>query len=452
MKEVDKATTEVLDAAQRIERLLNQQVAINQLALALGELNDLDSIYKLIHEYVSRFMDTNGFIVSTYDNSDQLIRARYAMLNGVLMDVGKFPPIPLEEEGKGIQSRIIRSKKPFYIPNVSEGQRKPKTSYIIDHGDEIVEGAPDSDEPDSVSSRLLVPMMFDGEVHGVMQVQSFKPDAYTQDDIDVLCSLANVAALTLQNVFYRNNLEMLVEERTKELQNTQEQLVRSERLAVLGKLGAGIGHELRNPLASIKGSVYFLKMALENPEDEIKETLDVLDQEVTNCVLIISSLLDFASPKAPTKQKTNVNEVINAALLRVDITEGIKLETDLDPKLPVILADPIQLSQVFINLIRNAVQAMENGGKLTINTDTSGPGYISIKITDTGSGITKEDLQKLFTPLFTTKAKGIGLGLAIAKTFIEAHEGTIDVTSSVGEGTAFLIKLPTRQRINSDGL
>ncbi|MHA1637442.1 MAG: two-component system sensor histidine kinase NtrB, partial [Candidatus Thorarchaeota archaeon] len=177
-------------------------------------------------------------------------------------------------------------------------------------------------------------------------------------------------------------------------------------------------------------------------DEEIIESLDLLDQEIKTCELIINSLLDFASPKAPIRQKINLNELISATLARANIPESIKLETDLDTELPVIFADPTQLSRVFINLIRNAVQAMEKGGKLSINIETVEPGYISITITDTGSGITEENLQNIFTPLFTTKAKGIGLGLAISKTFIESHDGTIDVKSIVDKGTSFEIRIP----------
>ena len=446
MKEEDKATSKVLDATQRIKRLLDQQLAINQLTLLLGELKDLDSIYKKIHDAVSRFMDTNGFIVSTYDNSDQLIQARYAMLNGILLDVSKFPPIPLEEEGKGIQSSIIRNKKPFYIPNVSEVQRETKTSYIIDHGEKIIEGVPQPDKPDSVSSRLLVPMMFNGEVHGVMQVQSFKSDAYTQDDIDILSSLANVAALILQNAFYQNNLEMLVEERTKELQNTQEQLVCSEKLAVLGRLSGAVGHELRNPLGAIKNVSYFLNMVLEDSDPDVKESLEILEKEVNRSEKIITNILGFARPKPLVSRNTNLNDVIKEALTNIILPENIKLMSKLEESLPIIRADPDLLAQVFRNVILNAIQAMHEGGKLTIETNSAEQDWVSIFITDTGSGIPDDVLEKIFEPLFTTKAKGIGLGLSITKDIVEKHGGSVEIHSKVGKGTTFIIKLPVASK------
>ena len=442
MKEDDKPTTDVSDATHRIDRLLNQQLAINQLTFALGELNKLDSIYKLIHEYVSRFMDTNGFIVSTYDNSDQIIRAGYTMLNGVLMDVSKFPPIPLEEEGKGIQSSIIRSKKPFYIPNVSKVQIETKTSYVIKHGEEIVEGVPPPDEPDSVSSRLLVPMMFEGKVHGVMQVQSFKPDAYTQDDIDMLYGLANVSALILQNVFYRNNLERLVEERTEELRDAQGEILRNERMVTLGKLSRDIGHELRSPLTAIKNSLYILKLTEQDSSSENADVLEILETEIRSIEIFLEGLIDFSDPPGTIVRNVRINELLESTLKKINVRLDVKVEWRLGKKIPSIFLDPKQISKVFINIFTNAVQAMPNGGNLIISTSKIEKDLLSVSFSDTGIGIPEENIPELFEPLFTTKPKSVGLGLAVAKMLVDLQGGRIEVISQLGKGSTFTIILP----------
>jgi len=442
LKEDDKPTTDVSDATHRIDRLLNQQLAINQLTFALGELNKLDSIYKLIHEYVSRFMDTNGFIVSTYDNSDQIIRAGYAMLNGVLMDVSKFPPIPLEEEGKGIQSSIIRSKKPFYIPNVSKVQIETKTSYVIKHGEEIVEGVPPPDEPDSVSSRLLVPMMFEGKVHGVMQVQSFKPDAYTQDDIDMLYGLANVSALILQNVFYRNNLERLVEERTEELRDAQGEILRNERMVTLGKLSRDIGHELRSPLTAIKNSLYILKLTEQDSSSENADVLEILETEIRSIEIFLEGLIDFSDPPGTIVRNVRINELLESTLKKINVRLDVKVEWRLGKKIPSIFLDPKQISKVFINIFTNAVQAMPNGGNLIISTSKIEKDLLSVSFSDTGIGIPEENIPELFEPLFTTKPKSVGLGLAVAKMLVDLQGGRIEVISQLGKGSTFTIILP----------
>ena len=242
---------------------------------------------------------------------------------------------------------------------------------------------------------------------------------------------------------YSENLEEMVEERTEELREAQEQLVRRELLAVLGQLAGGIGHELRNPLGAIKNAAYLLNMVLEEQEPDVKDALEILEKEVVTSERIISSLLDFARPKPPVRRKVDVNEVVQESLSRATEPENVEIKSELDGVLPVILADPVQLGQVFSNLILNAIQAMPEGGLLTIKSELAGPEWVAVSIADTGVGIPEENLGKMFEPLFTTKAKGIGLGLAISKTFVEAHGGTIELQSEVGKGSVFSVRLPT---------
>ena len=241
---------------------------------------------------------------------------------------------------------------------------------------------------------------------------------------------------------HREHLEELVKERTKELRESQEQLVRHEKLAVLGQLAGGIGHELRNPLGAIKNATYFLNMVLEEPEPEVKETLDILEREVATSERIISSLLSFARPKTPTRRKVDINKVVQETLSRNTVPENVEVVRQLDESLPVIPADPDQLSQIFANIIRNAIQAMPEAGQLLVKSEVPSPKWVSISFADTGVGIPPEELQKVFEPLFTTKAKGIGLGLAVAKTLLEGHGGTIEVQSEVEKGSTFTIRLP----------
>lgn len=221
---------------------------------------------------------------------------------------------------------------------------------------------------------------------------------------------------------------------------------RFDKLTLLGQLAGGIGHELRNPLGAIKNATYFLKMALEEPEPDIKETLDVLDKEINTSEMIISSLLGFARPKPPLFQKVNVNTIIQELLTRTTVPENIKINKDLNENLPGILGDPGQLSSAFRNIILNAIQAMGEGGQLTIKTNILKSGWISVSIIDTGLGISEENMKSLFEPLFTTKAKGIGLGLAIAKLMVENHGGIIRTESVVGEGCTFTIELPINNK------
>jgi PAS domain S-box-containing protein len=239
-----------------------------------------------------------------------------------------------------------------------------------------------------------------------------------------------------------NELEQRVKEKTKQLKQAQEKLVRRERLAAIGELSGGIAHELRNPLGAIKNSVYFLKMAIEEPDEDIEETLQILEDEVKHSVDIIESLLEFSKPKPPTRMKVNINEVLNGLVEKTEIPDNIKLSMDFKEEAPILLADPVQLERVFGNLIGNAIEAMPKGGRLDLATVCSPDGKIQVKVKDTGTGIPEDNLESIFEPLFTTKAKGIGLGLSIVNSIIEAHSGSISVESEVGRGTVFTVELP----------
>jgi len=231
-----------------------------------------------------------------------------------------------------------------------------------------------------------------------------------------------------------------------ERKRLEEDMVRHDKLIILGELAGGVGHELRNPLGVIKNAVYFLNMALEEPEPEVKETLEILEKEVATSERIISSLLDFARTKPPIREKLDVNEIIQEAMSQVTIPEKVEVVNQLDEALPTIFADPSQLVQVFSNIILNAIQAMPEGGQLTVKSETPVPRWVAVSFTDTGVGISKEDLGKIFEPLFTTKAKGIGLGLPVSATLIEGHGGTIEVESTEGKGSTFTVKLPLTAR------
>ncbi len=232
----------------------------------------------------------------------------------------------------------------------------------------------------------------------------------------------------------------------EELKETQEQLIRSERLAAIGQLAGGVGHELRNPLGAIKNAVYYIrgKLAkddLAEKEPRVMEFLDIMDDEINASNKIINDLLGFSRVGKPSVLPTPVRRVIEDALARVPIPENVELTKDLGADSTQITVDSGQIQQVLVNVITNAVQAMPEGGKLTISTRER-KGFLELGVTDTGSGIADEVRGKVFEPLFTTRAKGIGLGLAVSKSIIDRHGGKIEVKSAANKGTTFTIILP----------
>ncbi|MBU7035465.1 MAG: PAS domain-containing protein [Theionarchaea archaeon] len=242
---------------------------------------------------------------------------------------------------------------------------------------------------------------------------------------------------------YSTQLEKEVKERTRELREAQEELVRKEKLAVMGQLAGSVGHELRNPLSVIGNSAYFIKMKLDPENELIRKHLDIIQENVLRTNNIISELLGFSRTGTPFLAKTDINTDIVTILSSVEIPETITVETALDVTLPPVSADVDQLQRAILNLILNAIQSMPEGGTLKIETYLE-DGAIHIAVQDTGQGIPEENRDRVFEPLFTTRAKGIGLGLAIVKSIVEGHQGSIQVQSEIGKGTTFDISLPVQ--------
>lgn len=240
-----------------------------------------------------------------------------------------------------------------------------------------------------------------------------------------------------------------LEAANRKLREAQEQLVRSERLAAIGELAGGVGHELRNPLGAIKNAVYYVKgkvakSELAESEPRVMEFLNIVDEEVNASNKIINDLLGFSRVGKPARSPVGVRKIIDDALSRVLLPEHIKLDNRVSADSIEVNVDSDQIQQVLVNIITNALQAMPEGGTLTISTRERG-GFQEVTIADSGMGIPEEVRDKIFEPLFTTRAKGIGLGLAVSKSIIDRHGGRIEVQSRVGEGTAFTITLPKRE-------
>lgn len=244
---------------------------------------------------------------------------------------------------------------------------------------------------------------------------------------------------------YSNKLKIEVNERTKELGITQEKLIRNERMAVLGQFAGNVGHELRNPLGVIANSVYYLRMIQPDAEPKVKEYLDRIDKEINNSEAIINNLLGFAKIKLMNKLLVSAEELITNSIHHHPIPEKVMVNVSISPELPDLYVDPYHIEQALVNLIINAYQEMPQGGDLAISgtlVSQNGDNYVAIIVKDTGGGISKENFDRVFEPLFTTKAKGIGLGLSICRYLIEANSGTIEVKSEPGQGAEFIVLLP----------
>lgn len=229
-----------------------------------------------------------------------------------------------------------------------------------------------------------------------------------------------------------------------EVRRLQDEIRRKEKLAAIGGLAAGVAHEIRNPLSSIKGIASYFKSKFDDDSDD-KEAAGVMIQEVDRLNRVISELLEFAVPTELKLKQTDVNELLEHSVRLIQkeaSTNDIAIKLNLSQQQLVAKIDSDRFSQCLLNLYLNALQAMDTGGRLTIKNSITEGSLIKIDIKDTGSGIKTEDLNKIFDPYFTTKTKGTGLGLAIVHKIIEAHKGQVKVRSVSGQGTVFTIVIP----------
>ena len=227
------------------------------------------------------------------------------------------------------------------------------------------------------------------------------------------------------------------------LVQAEEQLRHADRLSALGKLSAGIAHEVRNPLASIKGTAEILSDTFK-PGDKEYEFVEILIKEVNRLDAVVADFLDFAKPKPPELKSSKINDIILSVLKLTEhqiARSRINLKTHLEDTLPSVYVDPEQMKQVFLNLIINAVQAMPDGGTLEVNSHMDGSKIVCV-FSDTGTGISKDQQKNLFTPFYTSKKKGTGLGLAIVCRILEGHKGEIKFATEENKGTCFTISLP----------
>ncbi|HSR33924.1 MAG TPA: cache domain-containing protein [Anaerolineae bacterium] len=231
------------------------------------------------------------------------------------------------------------------------------------------------------------------------------------------------------------------------LKEAQEQLIQTEKLASVGQLAAGVAHEINNPLGSVLLYADILHKETPEEDEQQRKDLQMIIREATRCKTIVNDLLNFSRQNEILTQDTDLNDMLRQLgeeQRKQGLFANVNIVMDLDPGLGSIQADPLQLHQVFINLMNNAAEAMPDGGKLVLRTQRGpSPGFATIEVQDTGVGISEENMKKIFTPFFTTKpiGKGTGLGLAIIYGIVKMHRGQISVNSKVGKGTTFTITL-----------
>jgi PAS domain S-box-containing protein len=282
---------------------------------------------------------------------------------------------------------------------------------------------------------------------GTRVFTSISASQITDDNGNYIGTMALLADITTRKDMekklekYSKHLESLVEKKTNQLAEAQAQIIKSERLAAIGELAGMIGHDLRNPLSGIKNAAYYLrKRDIENLSPQSKEMIEIIDKCVGHSNKIINDLLDYSREIRLDREKTTIDDLVSEALSMVRIPEKVNVEKKFEKKAELVV-DLDKLERVFVNLVKNAIDAMPDGGTILIaGKETNG--HLELAFTDTGIGIPDDVMPKIFSPLFTTKAQGMGFGLAICKRVVEAHGGTINCQTVKGKGTTFTVTLP----------
>lgn len=339
--------------------------------------------------------------------------------------------VPLDRSDE-VLSLTVRERRPFNITDA-------RSDSLVDK--EFLEAL-------GADAFATVPLVAKDRITGVIVVDNiFTRKPITEEDLDFIARFANHAGLAMENLLLFNKLKEL----TSELGTAQSRLIETERMATLGEVTAGLAHEIRNPLATIGGFARRLHRKLEE-DFPYKNYASIVIREVDRLEALLGDVLAYSKQVPPLLEACRIDTLVRdmVDIYREDFQDKqIAIEVRLSADPPIIEADSQQLKQVFINLFANAMQAMPNGGTLTVQIEPwprdEGDGVV-ITVSDTGGGVPQEVVENIFNPFFTTKQEGTGLGLALSKRVIEGHGGTIEVVNREGEGVTFILRLPPKGR------
>jgi signal transduction histidine kinase/putative methionine-R-sulfoxide reductase with GAF domain len=399
----------------------------------LMETLDIDEILRLVLEGVIKHIGFDRARLYLVNERRNALECKMAV--GADVEKAKGIELALDPE-VSVVSRSVIEKKPYIIPDVIND---PRVNPILK-------------EKFNLHSLVVIPLLVKDKALGAIAADHTEPGRrVAEETLDSVMMFAQQAGLAIQNAAmyqelknFSRQMEEKIQKTTADLRKTEAQLFRSEKLAALGQLAAGIAHEIRNPLTSINILIHSFmdKLPTENPR---REDLRVVEEEIHRINEIVDQFLRFARPAHPQLEKVDGISILEEILqlLRPQTERQLIVVEKEFQALPMILMDREQMKQAMLNLLLNAIQAMPRGGQLTLSGQNSKDGqWIQFSVQDSGMGIPGEDLDKLFDPFFSTKEGGIGLGLSITHRIIDQHHGKIEVKSDPGHGTLFTICLP----------
>jgi len=404
-----------------------QLAALNELGRVVISTLDLDEVLRLAMHSINEIIKAEAGSLLLLDETTSELVFRIS-LHG---DARQRAPLTLQV-GQGIAGWVVKEGAPLLVRDVSTDPRHYRQASKM-FGLEC-------------RSILCVPLVIKDHVIGAIELVNKLDGEFTDEDLELLNSMAATVAVALENARLYTELA----EFTRELEKSQAQLVKAEKLAATGKLAASLAHEINNPLQAIQNSLHLVTQRRSLDDSKRQMYLSMAQEEVQRLIDMVQRMLDFYRPSTESQETVDIQEALDDVLTLVGkrIQHGnVVVHRDATAPLPPAQGVANQLKQVFLNIIINAVEAMPTGGDLYIGTAWDEQlGELSISFTDTGEGIPLSDLGNIFDPFYTSKPKGTGLGLSVSHGIIERHGGRIEVKSEVGRGSTFTVHLPSQSR------
>jgi signal transduction histidine kinase len=425
LAECKQAEEQVRRLSESLERRANELAALNKASQAMVSTLDFESVLKLVISEVRSLLDTEEASVLLRDpTSDDLVFAAVAGAGSEEL-VGTRMPVT-----KGIAGWVMQNRQPVLV---QDAQNDPRFYSGVDQKIGLI-----------TRSVIAVPLRFRGAVWGVVEAINKVGGAFSEGDVGLLEALARSAAIGLVNAqSYQAEREL-----RKLVEQSRVQLAQSEKLAATGRLAATLAHEVNNPLQAIYNCLQMMHNFQLEPEEQ-REYLQIAIEEVERLTSTVSRVLDLTRHPRRGMRPVQLNQAVERVLALTGKYlqhRHIALQPDLASDLPPTLALHDELVQVFLNLVLNAADAMEEGGVLRVTSRLTDNGRLAVAFSDTGCGIPPEHLNRIFEPFFSTKEGGTGMGLNISSDVIKQHGGEITVESQVGQGTTFTVWLPVVTR------
>ena len=392
--------------------------SLNSVSRAINSTVDLQEALQVITEEACQLMSGKLCSLLMLDSTGEWLELRACFGAG-----DAYINKPRLNISESLLGSVVRRKKPMQVPNVQGSNRYQHIEVARQEG---------------LISLLSVPLVFSGNVIGVLSVYTAEQHSFSNEEIQILSALADFSSIAIEKArLYERIVDM------------DELLRQNEKLSAIGLLAAEVAHEIRNPLTVIKMLYHSLDLQFPASDPRARD-VEVMSERINHLNKIVEQILDFARTAEPNLEPVQVNAVVQdlSLLIRHKLkNQQISFLSSLDPATPLVRADPAQLGQALLNLALNAVDAMPGGGTLTIRASPfpadGAPTHALIEVKDTGPGFTTEQRENVFRSLLqTSKKKGTGLGLAIVGKIMEAHQGEIKILSRPGEGATFHLLLP----------